>query len=344
MKGSHPKVLQLNLARSNDLQPPFYSVAASPLKDSEKLHSYNLKHTTPVSSPEDPNTSYTRTSGENSLSSPDTGASIFVVYEKNPLYEGFNKSKHQPSTQNSFDHLRERAINSSATPESETCRNQRVFWIAQNHTADEKGPASGNCNNIYKTAIIPTRTKSDYFVQYNKKDVVRALEFDQDGGRDYVFNSSIREAVSLSQISCTPPPLCSLCQFKAPAFGKPPKQFLYKELEEATDGFSDTNFVAEGGFGLVHRGILRNGLIIAVKQLDFVGPQRDADFCREVHILSCAQHRNVVLLIGFCIEGKKRLLVYEYICNNSLDFHLHGIFCWLHYLYPPLYALCMFNH
>ncbi|KAL0366155.1 UNVERIFIED_CONTAM: hypothetical protein Sradi_3505600 [Sesamum radiatum] len=87
MKGAQPKVLRLNLASSNDLQTPFYSAASSPTKDSNKFHSQSMKHTTPVSSPEDPNTSYTRTSGENSLSSPDTGSCIYVVYEENPLYE-----------------------------------------------------------------------------------------------------------------------------------------------------------------------------------------------------------------------------------------------------------------
>ncbi|KAK6115428.1 hypothetical protein DH2020_007697 [Rehmannia glutinosa] len=324
MKGSHPKVLRLNLSSSNDLQTPFYSAAYSPIKDSENPHSYNMKHTTPVSSPEGQNTSYTRSSRYNSLSSPDTGASIFVVYEQNPLYEGLNKGKNSPYTQNSFEHLRERAIGFSATPESATCRNQRVFWIAQNHTVDEKGMASGKCNKISKITFTPTRTISENFTHYKDEIMVRAIAFNQSDDGDYVLGSSIREAVSLSKTSSTPPPLCSLCHFKAPAFGKPPKQFHYGELEEATDGFSDTNFVAEGGFGLVHRGILRNGLIIAVKQLKLVGPQRDADFCREVRVLSCAQHRNVVLLIGFCIEGKKRLLVYEYICNSSLDFHLHG--------------------
>ncbi|PIN05413.1 Serine/threonine protein kinase [Handroanthus impetiginosus] len=301
MKGSRPKVLKLNLACSNDIQTPFYSAASSPIKDGGKRHGYNMKHTTPVSSPGDPNTSYTRTSGENSLSSPDTGGSVYLVYERNPLYERLNKSKHQPRRQNTYE--------------------EKVFWIAQNHIADEKVLGSGNYNNIPKIAFSSTRTKSDNLIQY--KDIVRAPEFDQNDG-DYIFNSGIRDAVSLSKTSSTPPPLCSVCQSKAPAFGGPPKQFQYKELEEATDGFSDSNFVAEGVFGLVHRGVLRNGLIIAVKQLKLVGPQGDADFCREVRVLSCAQHRNVVLLIGFCIEGKKRLLVYEYICNSSLDFHLHG--------------------
>ncbi|XP_058216905.1 proline-rich receptor-like protein kinase PERK8 [Rhododendron vialii] len=105
--------------------------------------------------------------------------------------------------------------------------------------------------------------------------------------------------------------------------GKPPQRFDYKLLKEATHGFSDLNFLAEGGFGTVHRGVLRDGQVVAVKQLKSTGSKGDTDFCREVRVLSCAQHRNVVLLIGFCVEGKIRLLVYEYVCNGSLDFHLH---------------------
>ncbi|KAJ6704339.1 PROLINE-RICH RECEPTOR-LIKE PROTEIN KINASE PERK4 [Salix viminalis] len=50
----------------------------------------------------------------------------------------------------------------------------------------------------------------------------------------------------------------------------------------------------------------------------------DIEFCSEVEVLSCAQHRNVVMLLGFCIEDRRRLLVYEYICNGSLDSHLYG--------------------
>ena len=79
--------------------------------------------------------------------------------------------------------------------------------------------------------------------------------------------------------------------------------------------FSDESFLAEGGFGVVHKGILKDGQVVAVKQLKFGGSQADLDFCREVRVLSCAQHRNVVLLIGFCIESNLRILVYEYTCN-----------------------------
>lgn len=121
-----------------------------------------------------------------------------------------------------------------------------------------------------------------------------------------------------------PPPLCSLCQHKAPCFGKPPQRYSYRELELATAGFSRSNFLAEGGYGSVHRGILADGQTIAVKQYKLASTQGDKEFCAEVEVLSCAQHRNVVMLIGFCIEGKRRLLVYEFICNGSLDSHLYG--------------------
>ncbi|THU46463.1 hypothetical protein C4D60_Mb09t05220 [Musa balbisiana] len=121
-----------------------------------------------------------------------------------------------------------------------------------------------------------------------------------------------------------PPPLCSICQHKAPVFGKPPRWFSYSELELATGGFSQANFLAEGGFGSVHRGVLPDGQAIAVKQHKLASSQGDQEFCSEVEVLSCAQHRNVVMLIGFCVEDRRRLLVYEYICNGSLDTHLYG--------------------
>ncbi|KAL8141168.1 hypothetical protein V2J09_007189 [Rumex salicifolius] len=176
---------------------------------------------------------------------------------------------------------------------------QNVYGYPENHLYDRKPPLSGQFRH-------PSDPKT---ANFNPKESP---------------SNNIREAVSVSRTSSAPPPLCTICQSKAPTFGKPPRCFTYEELEESTGGFSDTNLLAEGGFGVVHKGILSDGLVVAVKQLKFVGFQEDADFCREVRVLSCAQHRNVVMLIGFCTEDKRRLLVYEFICNGSLDFHLHG--------------------
>lgn len=329
MKGSQPKVLRLNLGSSNELQTPFFSASSSPDMENRTLQGHKIKHSTPVSSPEDPSTSFTRTTREGSLSSSDTLTSPFLVYEQNPLFEGLNKGKYRPVYEDDSDEPPtaldcERLITLSAPPASSVkSDHQSVFWIPQNHIVAEKAPLNKNSRSTQKMRS-PSRTLLDKFVEFDKDTRIRGPGSIQTRQRDYSFDSTIREAVPLGRTSSKPPPLCSLCQHKAPVFGKPPRQFAYEELQEATNGFSDENFLAEGGFGVVHRGVLRNGQVVAVKQLKYAGSQGDADFCREVRVLSCAQHRNVVLLIGFCIEGRKRVLVYEYICNGSLDFHLHG--------------------
>ncbi|MBA0747186.1 hypothetical protein Gogos_004116 [Gossypium gossypioides] len=315
MKGSQAKVLRLNLQCANEPRTPYYSAASSPVMDVGDHLGHRIKHSTPVSSPEEPSTSYSRTSQERLLPSSDSATSLFLVYQENPLFvDDKNELDNQLTV---LDSVGEKLINLSANSTSSVKNNDKsIFWIPQNHN-DEKPRKTRSGRNI----VIPpsSRTLLDKFAQYDQ---------DAKDGRlvntDYMVNSNIRDAVALGRASSVPPPLCSFCQHKAPVFGKPPRRFSYEELEEATDGFAEVNFLAEGGFGVVYRGILRDGQVVAVKLLKFVGCQADIDFCREVQVLSCAQHRNVVLLIGFCIDGNKRVLVYEYICNGSLDFHLHG--------------------
>ncbi|XP_019244893.1 PREDICTED: protein kinase 2B, chloroplastic-like isoform X2 [Nicotiana attenuata] len=324
MKGSKPKVLRLNLGCSEELQTPFFSANSSPVKDSREIQDERMKHSTPVSSPEDQRTSYMRTPLLNSLTDPDT----FLLYERNPLYEGFSRetfsSVHKQTVCDHVNDLHsfgERIITLSTVPKSQSHTHKTILWIQQNRIIADNNSAVENCKITSRS--VTSGNKHENSIEYNQNLNTQGSKFNRDTDRDYL-NSSIREAVSLGRTSSIPPPLCSFCQCKAPSFGKPPKQFRYEELEEATNGFSGTNFLAEGGFGLVHKGVLRDGVVVAVKQLKFIGSQADADFRREVRVLSCAQHRNVVLLVGYCIQGNRRLLVYEFICNKSLDFHLHG--------------------
>ncbi|KAB2627288.1 inactive protein kinase [Pyrus ussuriensis x Pyrus communis] len=114
--------------------------------------------------------------------------------------------------------------------------------------------------------------------------------------------------------------VCTGCKNKRPTIGWK-RDFTYADLLAATDGFSDNNFLSEGGFGCVYRGEL-NGLKIAVKQHKNASCQGEKEFESEVHVLSKARHENLVMLLGSCSEGSKRLLVYEYVCNGSLDQHL----------------------
>lgn len=100
--------------------------------------------------------------------------------------------------------------------------------------------------------------------------------------------------------------------------------FTYEELAVATDGFSDANILGQGGFGYVHKGVLPNGKEVAVKALKAGSGQGEREFQAEVEIISRVHHRHLVSLVGYCMAGSQRMLVYEFVPNNTLEFHLHG--------------------
>ncbi|KEH16411.1 putative protein kinase RLK-Pelle-PERK-1 family [Medicago truncatula] len=99
--------------------------------------------------------------------------------------------------------------------------------------------------------------------------------------------------------------------------------FSYEELIKATNGFSTLNLLGEGGFGSVYKGILPDGREIAVKQLKIGGSQGEREFKAEVDIISRIHHRHLVSLVGYCIQDNRKILVYDYVPNNTLYFHLH---------------------
>lgn len=100
--------------------------------------------------------------------------------------------------------------------------------------------------------------------------------------------------------------------------------FTYQELSGATNGFSANNLLGEGGFGCVYKGVLVDGREVAVKQLKAGGGQGEREFRAEVEIISRIHHRHLVSLVGYCISENQRLLVYDYVPNNTLHYHLHG--------------------
>ncbi|XAR53336.1 Non-specific serine/threonine protein kinase [Bertholletia excelsa] len=104
-----------------------------------------------------------------------------------------------------------------------------------------------------------------------------------------------------------------------------PSVFTCEQLATATDNFSDANLLGRGGFGYVHKGVLPNGREVAVKQLTAGSRQGDREFQAEVEIISRVHHKHLVSLVGYCITGSERVLVYEFVPNNTLEFHLHGI-------------------
>lgn len=104
----------------------------------------------------------------------------------------------------------------------------------------------------------------------------------------------------------------------------PSGMFTYEELLEATGGFSEANLLGEGGFGYVHKGLLTNGREVAVKQLKIGSYQGEREFQAEVDTISRVHHKHLVSLVGYCINGDKRLLVYDFVPKDTLEFHLHG--------------------
>lgn len=95
------------------------------------------------------------------------------------------------------------------------------------------------------------------------------------------------------------------------------------DLLKSTNNFSQSNIIGCGGFGLVYKANLPNGLSAAVKRLTGDCGQMEREFQAEVEALSLAQHRNLVSLQGYCQYGDDRLLIYSYMENGSLDYWLH---------------------
>eukprot|EP01018_Ginkgo_biloba_P039677 Gb_38893 [translate_table: standard] len=98
----------------------------------------------------------------------------------------------------------------------------------------------------------------------------------------------------------------------------------YSLLQAATNNFSTSDILGEGGFGCVYRARLDDDFFAAVKKLDEGSKQAEYEFQNEVELMSKIRHPNLVSLLGFCIHGKTRLLVYELMQNGSLEDQLHG--------------------
>ncbi|KAG2534837.1 hypothetical protein PVAP13_9NG087946 [Panicum virgatum] len=129
-----------------------------------------------------------------------------------------------------------------------------------------------------------------------------------------------------------PPDMTSGVYFSSPqpppspheALGLGKGTFTYEQLAAATASFSPANLLGQGGFGYVHKGVLPGGRAVAVKQLKSGSGQGEREFQAEVDIISRVHHRHLVSLVGYCIAGARRMLVYEFVPNKTLEFHLHG--------------------
>lgn len=287
VKNSEAQVLRLNLMEPTEKESNTLPDSASSMKYlKDEFNTMKVLNVTPTSSPEHTSfkTTVDRLSSISSFSEINWDLKVKYILPSLGGHHDFGKSDSESASEN---------------PSSLSTSISSQQWIEDLSSADESS------KQLNESIQEPGSTAQS--------------ERNQD------FRKNVREIMLLNKNAPhDPPPLCTVCQHKTPSFGNPPRLFSYAELEQATSVFSKDNFLAEGGYGSVHRGVLPDGLVIAVKQHKLASTQGDREFCSEVQVLSCAQHRNVVMLIGYCVENRRRLLVYEFICNGSLDSHLYG--------------------
>ncbi|CAH1444133.1 unnamed protein product [Lactuca virosa] len=102
------------------------------------------------------------------------------------------------------------------------------------------------------------------------------------------------------------------------------KAFSFVELGKCTNNFSETNSIGTGGYGMVYRGSLPNGQLIAIKRAKQDSTQGALEFKTEIELLSRVHHKNLVSLVGFCFDQGEQMLVYEYIVNGTVKDSLSG--------------------
>ncbi|XP_009405967.2 probable receptor-like serine/threonine-protein kinase At4g34500 [Musa acuminata AAA Group] len=167
-------------------------------------------------------------------------------------------------------------------------------------------------------ALIPTSTKEI-------AEIPTAAPSEHDKGIKEMKNAAVAKAEKPSEASCS-------SSSSSTEKEKPEKKenigwgrwYTLAELEAATAGFSPGNVIGEGGYGIVYRGVFPDFSVAAVKNLLDNKGQAEKEFKVEVEAIGKVRHKNLVGLIGYCAEGVKRMIVYEYIDNGTLEQWLHG--------------------
>ncbi|XBI18432.1 hypothetical protein VPH35_060217 [Triticum aestivum] len=199
----------------------------------------------------------------------------------------------------------------------------------------DKGVDSQSVNDSSEVAFMPVHDKYTQMKTVPPLEETRSLDVDafsqcssvyniEKAGSSYSedYNSSGPKRAGSSPYGFTSTsPLVGLPELSHLGWGH---WFTLRDLEFATNRFAKSNILGEGGYGVVYKGRLMNGTEVAVKKiLNNVG-QAEKEFRVEVEAIGHVRHKNLVRLLGYCVEGIHRMLVYEYVNNGNLEQWLHG--------------------
>ncbi|XP_020097901.1 probable serine/threonine-protein kinase PBL5 isoform X1 [Ananas comosus] len=175
------------------------------------------------------------------------------------------------------------------------------------------------------TSSSSLRSQNQSVISYEESQSSKQLGKYPDGDHKITYGSqSLRsqDSFAFQYDSLEKPILCAVCGLRSILYIKESMKFRFSEIQAATSNFSEENLLGEGGFGHVYKGQLKDGQMIAAKLRKEASTQGYSEFFSEVHVLSFARHRNIVMLLGYCCKENYNILVYEYICNKSLEWHL----------------------
>ncbi|XP_047154500.1 cysteine-rich receptor-like protein kinase 25 [Vigna umbellata] len=137
----------------------------------------------------------------------------------------------------------------------------------------------------------------------------------------YPFFRSLSTAPTPSPAGLVPPANSGVGEESSTLEGL---QFALATIQVATNNFSLENKIGKGGFGEVYKGILIDGRHIAVKRLSTSSRQGSVEFKNEILLIAKLQHKNLVALVGFCLEEEEKILIYEHVSKGGLDYFLFG--------------------
>lgn len=152
---------------------------------------------------------------------------------------------------------------------------------------------------------------------------MNAIGGSDNGNNKYDFPPTVIPQIpkATSEKSSSVPAMCVTCGLKTELDSM---RYNYSDIQLATADFSSNNLLGDGGYGAVYLGRFKNGQRIAAKVQREASKIGSAEFHSEVYVLSFARHKNIVMLLGYCCKEDLNILVFEYICNKSLNWHLFG--------------------